>query len=167
MNKSSNHSVQQLIVVTTTALKPSEMIFLEIVGLIENLLEGIAHILTIQDDLTKFSVAIPLLNHTVKTVANAFVEKCICLHGTPDSVLTDHGPDFLSKIFQIFCKLLQIETFKTIAYHPQSNEALERSHRTLREYLRHFVNYQKQNWDQYIAYAMFVYDRSIHATAGY
>ncbi|KAL4136459.1 hypothetical protein QTP88_008007 [Uroleucon formosanum] len=167
MNKSSNHSIQQLMVVTTTASKPFEKIFLDIVGPIDTSLEGNAYILTIQDDLTKFSVAIPLPNHTANTIAKAFVEKFVCLHGIPDSILTDQGPDFLSKIFQACCKLLQIETFKTTAYHPQSNGALERSHRTLTEYLRHFVSEQKQNWDQYIAYAMFVYNSSIHATTGY
>ncbi|KAL4156031.1 hypothetical protein QTP88_000066 [Uroleucon formosanum] len=167
MNKSSNHSIQQPMVVTTTASKPFEKIFLDIVGPIDTSLEGNAYILTIQDDLTKFSVAIPLPNHTANTIAKAFVEKFVCLHGIPDSILTDQGPDFLSKIFQACCKLLQIETFKTTAYHPQSNGALERSHRTLTEYLRHFVSEQKQNWDQYIAYAMFVYNSSIHATTGY
>jgi len=134
MNKSSNHSFQQPMVVTTTTLRPFEKIFLD------TSLEGNAYVLTIQDNLTKFSVAIPFSNHTANTITKAFVEKFVCLHGIPDSILMDQGPDFLSKIFQACCKLLQIETFKTTAYYPQSNGALKTSHHTLTEYMRHFVN---------------------------
>jgi len=34
---------------------------------------------------------------------------------------------------------LKINKIQTTAYHPESNGALERSHRTLAEYLRHYV----------------------------
>lgn len=56
---------------------------------------------------------------------------------------------------------------KTTAYHPQSNGALERSYRTLAEYLRHYTNERQQNWDEYLPYGMFVYNSSIHLTTGY
>lgn len=35
------------------------------------------------------SVAIPLPNHTASTISKAFVEQYICLHGIPQSVVTD------------------------------------------------------------------------------
>lgn len=63
--------------------------------------------------------------------------------------------------------MFKIEKIKTTAYHPQSNGALEKSHRTLTEYLRHYTNERKQNWDENIPYSMFVYNRSIHSTTGF
>jgi len=166
-NKSSNYTTQQPMVVTSTAAKPFEKIFLDIVGPLETTTEGNSYILTMQDDLTKFSAAVPLVNHTANSIAKAFVENFVCQHGIPDSLVTDQGQDFLSKIFTACCKLLQIDKIKTTAYHPQSNGALERSHRTLAEYLRHFVDEKKQNWDQYLPYSMFVYNSSVHSTTGY
>jgi hypothetical protein len=157
INKSSNHKTQQLMVVTSTANKPFEKIFLDIIGPLETSTEGNTYILTMQDDLTKFSSAVQLVDHTANSIAKAFVENFVCLHGIPESIVTDQGQDFLSKIFTACCKLLQIDKIKTTAYHPQSNGALERSHRTLAEYLIHFVNDKQQNWDQYLAYSMFVY----------
>lgn len=157
INKSSNHRIQQPMVVSTTATRPFEKIFLDIVGPVDTSLKGNSYILTIQDDLSKYSAAVPLPNHTANTIARAFVEHFVCLHGIPDSIVTDQGREFMSKIFTT-CKLLKIDKINTTAYHPQSNGALERSHTTLAEYLRHYVEDKKQNWDEYVAYAML--DRS-------
>ncbi|XP_060854939.1 uncharacterized protein LOC132932576 [Metopolophium dirhodum] len=55
-----------------------------------------------------------------------------------ETVLTDQGTEFLSKTFTEVCKLLKINKIKTSAYHPLSNGALERSHKSLAEYLRHY-----------------------------
>lgn len=167
INKSSNHRVQQPMVVSTTAMRPFEKVFLDIVGPVDTSHKGNSYILTIQDDLSKYSTAIPLQNHTANTIAQAFVEHFVCLHGIPDSIVTDQGREFMSKIFTTCCKLLKIQKINTTAYHPQSNGALERSHRTLAEYLRHYVEDKKQNWDDYVSYAMFVYNSTIHTATGF
>jgi hypothetical protein len=70
----------------------------------------------------------------------------------------------MSKIFKECRKLLKIKKINTTAYHPQSNGALERSHRTLAEYLRHYVDEKKQNWDDFIPYAMFTYNSTVHSS---
>lgn len=167
LNKSSNRTIKQPMVITTTAKKPFEKVFLDVVGPLDTSQKGNRFILTMQDDLTKFSLAVPLPDHTANTIAKTFIEHLVCLHGIPQAVMTDQGTDFLSKIFTSCCKILQIEKIKTTAYHPQSNGALERSHRTLTEYLRHYTNERKQNWDEYLPYSMFVYNSSIHSTTGY
>lgn len=167
INKSSNHKIQQPMVISTTAMRTFEKVFLDIVGPVETSLRGNSFILTIQDDLSKYSTAIPLQNHTANTIAQAFIEHFVCLHGIPDTIVTDQGREFMSKIFTACCKLLKIEKINSTAYHPQSNGALERSHRTLAEYLRHYVEDKKQNWDEYVPYAMFVYNSTPHTTTGF
>lgn len=149
INKSSNHNIQQPMVVSTTAMRTFEKDFLDIIGPVETSLKGNSFILTIQDDLSKYSTAVPLQNHTTNTIAQAFIEHFVCLYGIPDSIITDQGREFMSKVFTACCKLLKIEKINTTAYHPQSNGALERPHRTLAEYLRHYVEDKKQNFSQY------------------
>jgi len=87
--------------------------------------------------LTKFSKAIPIPNQEANTISKEFVTKIILEHGIPEKILTDQGTNFLSEIFKNTCKLLKINKIQTTAYHPESNGALEKSHRTLAEYLRH------------------------------
>ncbi|KAL4132497.1 hypothetical protein QTP88_009636 [Uroleucon formosanum] len=166
-NKSMNRTIKQPMVITTTAKKPFEKIFLDIVGPLTTTNEGHSYILTIQDDLTKFSAAFPLVTHDANSVAKTFVEKFICQHGIPESIVTDCGTEFMSKIFKECCKLLKIEKMNTTPYHPQSNGGLERFHRTLAEYLRHYVNKNQTDWDEYVAFAIFVYNTTVHTTTNH
>jgi len=53
-------------------------------------------------------------------------------------------------MFKNVCKLSKISKVQTTAYYPESNDALERSHRirTLAEYLRHYINTDQMDWDK-------------------
>ncbi|KAF0707195.1 igE-binding protein-like, partial [Aphis craccivora] len=82
-------------------------------------------------------------------------------------VTNKKGTDFLSKIFTEVCKLLQINKINNSPFHPQTNGSLERSHRTLTEYLRHYVDKKLNNWDEYLPYAFFVYNSTEHTSTGY
>jgi len=52
------------------------------------------------------------------------------------------------------CKLLDIEKSRTTPWQPQTNGFLERSHSTLKAYLRSFVN-KANDWNRLLTYAMF------------
>ncbi|KAL4083052.1 hypothetical protein QTP88_028382 [Uroleucon formosanum] len=165
--KVANKKIKQPMLITSTSSEPFEKIFLDIVGPLVTTLSGNTYILTLQDDLTKYSMGIALPNHQANTIAEAFVTNFVCTHGIPQTILTDQGTDFLSKIFTEVCKLLQINKINTSPFHPQTNGSLERSHRTLTEYLRHYVDKKLNNWDEYLPYAFFVYNSTEHTSTGY
>jgi hypothetical protein len=154
-------------VLTSTSSRPFEKIFLDIVGPLITTISGNTYILTMQDDLTKYSLGVPIPNHQANTVAEAFVVHFVCVHGIPETILTDQGTDFLSKTFTEMCKLLKINKINTSPFHPQTNGSLERSHRTLAEYLRHYVDKNLNNWDQFLPYAFFVYNSTEHSSTNY
>lgn len=54
-----------------------------------------------------------------------------------------------------------------MAFHPESNGGLERSHRVLAEYLGHYVSEDQTNWDEWIPYAVYVYNTTVHANTAY
>ena len=166
-NKTTNKHHRSPMVITTTSSRPFERVFLDIVGPLVTTEAGNSYILTMMDDLSKYSLAVPLPNHTANTVAKAFVTNFVCVHGIPDTILTDQGTDFLSKIFTEVCRLLKINKINTSPYHPQTNGSLERSHRTLAEYLRHYVDKDLNNWDQLLPYALFVYNSTEHTATNY
>lgn len=70
-------------VIITTASIPFEKILLEIVGPFDTSQKGNSFILTIHDNLTNVSKAIPLPNHTANTIAKILIEYFICQHGIP------------------------------------------------------------------------------------
>jgi len=163
----SNRHVKQPMVITSTSSNPFEKIYLDVVGPLPTTFSGNIYILTMQDDLTKYTLGVPIPNHQANTVAEAFVIHLVCVHGFPGTILTDQGTDFLSKTFTEVCKLLKINKIKTSPFRPQSNGALEKIHRILAEYLRHYIDKNLNNWDHLLPYAFFVYNTTIHTATNF
>jgi transposase InsO family protein len=123
--------------ITTTAGHPFEKYAVDVGGPMTETMSGNRYILTFQDDLSKFLVAIPIPQQDAQTIAKEFVLNFVPKFGTPAQILTDQGSYFLSDLFKNTCKLLKIKKIQTTAFHPESNGGLERSPRVLTEYLRH------------------------------
>jgi transposase InsO family protein len=147
-----NRKIKQPMEITTTASGPFQKLFLDLVGPLPKTLQSNNYILTLLDDLTKYSIAVSIVDATANTVARAFVQNFVCIYGVPDTILTDQETNFMSNIFKHICKILNIKKLHTTAYHPQSNGALERSHSTLKNYIRSFDDKDQTNWDEYIIY---------------
>lgn len=95
---------------------------------------GNRYILTLQDDLTKFTQTCPIPNHESQKIAEKFTTKFICRYDMPDKILTEQGKDFTSNLFRDVAKLLKFKHIICSAYHPQTNGTLERSHGTIKDY---------------------------------
>jgi hypothetical protein len=62
---------------------------------------------------------------------------------------------------------LKIKKIKCTTYHPQTNCALERTHRVLVEYLRCFILEDQSNWNKWLPYATFVFNTTPHTSTGF
>lgn len=150
--------------ITTTSSKPFEKVFMDIVGPLPCSSTGKRYILTMQDDLSKFCIASSLETQDARNVAESFVETFICNFGTPEILVTDQGKNFISELFLNVCKILKIKKYQTTPYHPESNGSLERSHASLANYLRNYVDQNLSNWDKLLPFAMFAYNTSVHTS---
>jgi len=101
---------------------------MDIVGPLTVTTEGHKYMFTFQDELSKYTIAVPISQQDAETIARIFVEETVLKFGIPQVILTDQGWNFLSDLFTNVCKLLRIKKLKTTAYHPQTNGALERTH---------------------------------------
>lgn len=150
--------------ITTTSNAPFQRVALDIVGpLPESGTAKLKYILTLQDDLTKYSVAYPLRSTTAEETSDCLIH-FISLFGIPKSILTDQGTNFTSELFKNTCQFLKIKQLWSSPYHPQTQGALERSHSTLKEYLKSFTNENQDNWPTYVYTAMLTYNTTIHTT---
>ena len=78
-------------------------------------------ILVVSDYFTRWAEAYALPNQEATTVARKLVDEFVCRHGVPESLHSDQGADFESKLFTEMCKILGIHKTRTTAYHPQSD----------------------------------------------
>jgi len=57
------------------------------------------------------------------------------LHGLPESVVSDRGPQFVAELTKELNKMLGIKTKLSIAFHPQTDGQTERMNQELEQYL--------------------------------
>jgi hypothetical protein len=153
--------------ITDTQVEPWKKVYLDIVGPLPCTEEGHKYILTCQDNLSKYLIAEPLSNQTVEEVSAVLTHRVFLIYGIPGIILTDQGSNFMSEIFKGICKLFQIEKLNTVAYHPESNGALERSHKTLVTYLRSYVSSKPSSWNQWLPFACFMFNTTPHSITRY
>jgi hypothetical protein len=60
----------------------------------------------------------------------------ISCFGVPETITSDRGPQFTSNLWFNLCEMLHISHKQTTAFHPESNGAVERLHRHLKDALR-------------------------------
>ena len=164
INKLTRKKSKMPMQITDTATYPFQKVYLDIVGPLPLTINGNKFILTFQDDLSKYSLAIPIPNSESETIAKKFVEYFISKFGITVTLVTDQGTNFTSNLFKDLCKLFKINKLQTSAYHPQSNGALERSHQTLKDYLRHYIKPSQTDWDDWVHLAIFSYNTSVHSS---
>lgn len=167
INKPLRHSNKAPMIITSTATKPNEKLFLDIVGpLPETRIDQYKFILALQDDLTKYSQAYPLQTCSAQETAQRLVHFISHL-GITRTIVTDQGTNFCSEVFKQLEKLFGIKHIFASPYHPQTCGALERSHSTLKEYLRSYINENSHTWDLYLNTAMLAYNSNVHSTTGF
>ena len=88
------------------------------------------------------------------------------LHRVLKKILSDRGPQFTSKFMEEFTKALGTRRQLLTAYHPQTDGQIERINQKIGTFLRHYVNYQQDNWTDWLAVAEFQYNDKKHAVIG-
>jgi hypothetical protein len=151
---------------THTQFQPWDKLYLDIVGPLPVTEECHKYILTRQDNLSKYLLAIPMIAQTAE-VSLTFLRYVVLQYGITYSIVTDQGSQFMGDIFKRLCKPLKVHKLNTTAYRPQSNGALEITHKTMTEYLRCFCNPRNNDWDKWLPFACFVYNTTPHTMTKY
>ncbi len=85
-------------------------------------------VLTVVDRFSKAAHFIPLPKlPSARETAVAVIDHVFRIHGLPTDVVSDRGPQFVSKFWSEFCRLLGATVSLSSGYHPQSNGQTERA----------------------------------------
>ena len=146
--------------------EPFSRIIIDCVGPLPKTKSGCQYLLTIMCASTRFPEAIPLRNIKTKTIVKALV-KFFTLVGLPKSVQSDQGSNFMSGTFQQVMHELGIKQYKSSAYHPESQGALERFHQTLKNMIRSYCFDTEKDWDEGIHLLLFAVRESVQESLGF
>jgi hypothetical protein len=113
---------------------------------------GYTHILTAVDRSTRWAEAYPLKNIATADCAAVFVAEWVARFGVPAHLTSDRGVQFTSAFWAAVLSRLGIQHKLTTAFHPQSNGAVERFHRRLKDALR--ARLATTNWPDHLPWIM-------------
>jgi len=96
--------------------------------------------------------------------AHLFVKEIVRLHGLPHDIITDRGTLWTSDLLKESKGRLGIERRLWTAFHPQADGHTERTNAVLEQYLRAYINYQQDDWCDYLPLAEFAYNNGYPET---
>ena len=134
-----------------------ERVSVDILGPLPTTVSGNRYVLCFSDHCTRWPILVPLKVTDASTIARALFEFVICEHGCPQTLLSDRGQNFLSKIVLEVCRIMRTHKLNTSSYHPQCNAIQERFNAVILDTISHYANEFQTDWDEYISAIQFAY----------
>ncbi|KAI2667224.1 Transposon Tf2-9 polyprotein [Labeo rohita] len=111
-------------------------------------------ILVIVDRFTKFCRLIPLKGlPTALDTAECLFNHVFRYYGLPEDIVSDRGPQFISRVWKAFFKLLGVTVSLSSGYHPQTNGQTERKIQEVGRFLCTFCHGHQNSWNQFLGWA--------------
>jgi hypothetical protein len=101
---------------------------------------------------------------TATRAANLYLRNVWKLHGLPQKVISDRGPQFVALFMKELYHLLGIEAASSTAYHPQTDGQTECVNQELEQFLRIFVGELQDNWYSLLPLTEFSYNNHVHSS---
>ncbi|KAG1936037.1 interleukin-1 receptor accessory protein-like 1-A [Pimephales promelas] len=125
------------------------------------------NILVMTDLFTKYAWAVPTVDQTAVTTANALWRAVIQPFGCPETLHSDQGSNFESRVIQELSRLYGCRKTHTTSYHPQGNGGCERFNQTLLGLLGTLESEQQGQWAESLPSLLQAYNNSVHSVTGY
>lgn len=103
---------------------------------------------------------------TAEETARMLIDHVWKLHGLPTTIISDRGPQFVSLVWESFCKMLKIKAKLSTAFHPESDGQSEISNQEMERYLRSYANYQQDDWADWLSMAEFASNACVSSSSG-
>jgi transposase InsO family protein len=86
-------------------------------------------------------------DHLVVVYAQLYIARILSLHGVPKLIVSNRGPQFVSKFWEELYKSLGTKLLHSSAYHPQTSGQTERVNQIMEDMLRACVLEFRKKWD--------------------
>ncbi len=128
---------------------------------------GFTTILVVIDRFSKACKLIPLRGlPTALETAEALFQLVFRNFGIPEDIVSDRGPQFTSRVWHAFFRLLGVTVSLSSGYHPQSNGQTERKIQEIGRYLRAYCHEHQETWSQYLPWAEYAQNSLRQETTG-
>ena len=127
---------------------------------------GNTWVLVMQDRYTKWVELSALSKATSAAVAKALKEQIILRFGTPKSVVSDNGCQFIGREFTQLLEEYKIEHRRTPPYTPQCNP-VGRTNKVIKTAINQYLGKSQKKWDALLPELAFAYNSAASDSTGY
>ena len=145
---------------------PFIRLHVDLIGPLNKSSKGFISIFTIVDSFSGWLIAIPCKNTRTETLVREFHDKVICMFGSPVILHADNGPQYISALWQKFCKIMKIKLTHSAVYHPQSNGLVEVRNRDVVQQLRCLAHDNVNSWSDHLPAVTAALNATIHTAHG-
>uniref|UniRef100_A0A6Q2Y968 Gypsy retrotransposon integrase-like protein 1 n=1 Tax=Esox lucius TaxID=8010 RepID=A0A6Q2Y968_ESOLU len=126
---------------------------------------GYTSILTVVDRFSKMCRLIPLANLPNATeLADLVFQQVFRQFGIPEDIVSDRGPQFISRVWRAFCDRLGVSVSLSSGYHPETNGQTERLNQDIGKYLRQQCHKQPHDWSRFLPWVEYAQNSLIHSS---
>uniref|UniRef100_A0A3B3XW38 Gypsy retrotransposon integrase-like protein 1 n=1 Tax=Poecilia mexicana TaxID=48701 RepID=A0A3B3XW38_9TELE len=129
--------------------------------------KGFTTILTIVDRFSKACHLVPLRRlPSSRETAQLLIKHVFRLHGTPLEILSDRGPQFVSKVWKEFGRALGAKVALSSGFHPQTNGQTERLNQELEASLRCVCASDPTSWSSQLHWVEYAHNCHVSSATG-
>jgi hypothetical protein len=122
---------------------------------------GKSIILTVVGRFSKYAYFIPLSHpYSASSVARAFFENIVRLHGVPCSIVSNRDPIFTSIFWKELFNQAGVKLLLSTMFHPQTDGQSKVVNHTIAMYLRCLAGNHPRSWLKWLPWAEFCYNSS-------
>ncbi len=153
---------------TTASYTPMEVLNIDNIGPVSRDSADNCYILVVINCFTRFVELYPVSDTSALPCARALLSH-VCRYGTPMTIRSDRGTQFVNNIIQQLLVLLQVEHVLSLAYSKEHNAILERANREVMRHLSAII-FDKRisgSWSSdYLPLIQRIMNAMVHDTIG-
>ncbi|GJV06613.1 gag-pol polyprotein [Tanacetum coccineum] len=150
-----------------TLNQPWEDLSIDFIVALPRTQRGKDSIMVVVDRFSKMTHFIPCTKTSdASIVAALFFKEIVRLHGIPKTIVLDRDAKFLSYFWKTLWKLLGTRLLFSTSHHPQTDEQIEVTNRTIGMLLRTLVKKTMKDWDLKLSHVEFDFNRAPNYSTG-
>lgn len=147
--------------------RPFQTLSIDLVGPLPTSRKQNNYILVVTCCFSKYCLVFPLRQATAKAICRHIEDSVILIHGVPQTVIMDNGPQFIShELTALFNKYKIPNIHYTPKYTPQVN-TVERYNKTIVTAIATLISNDHRAWDTQLPYVQFAINNSVNEVTGY
>lgn len=124
---------------------------------------GKSAILTVIDRLSKYAHFIPLGHlYLASSVAHAFFDEIVRLHGIPSNIVSDRDPIFINNFWRDLFQLARVRLNLSSAFQSQPDGQSEVANKVISMYLRCLTGDRPRHWLRWLPWAEYCYNTAYY-----